>query len=563
MADGSRSFNFPAPQQSRLHPGEISVDLFAGGGGASQAIKDALGVDPALAYNHDEQAIGMHAANHPFTIHHREDIWHADPCVDVAGRRVGWLHFSSDCTHFSQAKGGQPRSRKIRALSWVGLKWIGQLMAGDNRAGTNTAPRIVSMENVWQILTWGPLIAKRCKLTGRVVKMDGTVAGAGERVPVEQQQLVPDKRHTGRTWRQFIAALKAKGYQVDWRRIDASHFGAGSDRVRLFLVARRDGQPINWPNPTHSGPTAVSRTQVAADNIDWTLMGNSIFNRARPLRPNTIKRLLSGAVRGKWPQPYIAALEALRDGAEPNLTVSAEEASAIARRFGHRGGLVMATGSGGAARDVACRPLPTITTGGAGSKRPGCARPHFIRPIIVHRHNSAGGRGARSVDEPVPTILTGGAGNLAEPIIAPYYGSGSGTTGQPCSKPLPTVTTKCRFGLAEPVVVSTCNSSSTGVRLASKPLRTITTAKGGDMAVGEPVLVEYRIDILYRMLVKRELFNAQGFPKHYIIDRTADGRPITTTAAIRMVGNSVSPPPFRAIIEANVDRAEVELRIAA
>ena len=173
MADGSRSFNFPAPQRSRLRPGEISVDLFAGGGGASQAIKDALGVDPALAYNHDEQAIGMHAANHPFTIHHREDIWHADPCVDVAGRPVGWLHFSSDCTHFSQAKGGQPRSRKIRALSWVGLKWIGQLLAADKRNGTNTAPRIVSMENVWQILTWGPLVAKRCKGPGASSRWTG------------------------------------------------------------------------------------------------------------------------------------------------------------------------------------------------------------------------------------------------------------------------------------------------------------------------------------------------------------------------------------------------------
>lgn len=147
------------------------------------------------------------------------------------------------------------------------------------------------------------------------------------------------------------------------------------------------------------------------------------------------------------------------------------------------------------------------------------------------------------MDEPVPTILTGGAGNLAEPIIAPYYGSGSGTTGRPCSKPLPTVTTKSRSSLAELVVVSTCNSSSAGVRLASEPLRTITTAKGGDMAVGEPVLIEYGIDILYLMLVKRELFNAQGFPKRYIIDRTANGRPITTTAAVRTVGNSVSPHP--------------------
>ena len=119
MADGSHAFNFPMPQRSRLRPGEIVVDLFAGGGGASEGLKQALGIDPALAYNHDELAIGMHAANHPLTQHHREDIWHADPRVDVAGRPIGWFHASPDCTHFSQAKGGQPRSRKTRALSWV------------------------------------------------------------------------------------------------------------------------------------------------------------------------------------------------------------------------------------------------------------------------------------------------------------------------------------------------------------------------------------------------------------------------------------------------------------
>jgi DNA (cytosine-5)-methyltransferase 1 len=262
--------------------------------------------------------------------------------------------------------------------------------------------------------------------------------------------------------------------------------------------------------------------------------------------------------------------------------------------MGHRVGLVMATGSGGVARQVTTQ-VPTITTGGNG------AAPHFLRPVILHRNASEGGRSARSVDEPLPTILTGGAGNLVEPvvypllmgtqgsskakavsepmatittggaanharpgcarpqlfepIVAPYYGSGSGTTGKPCSEPLPTVTTKARFGLIEPVVVSTCNSSSAGVRLAGDPLRTITTARGGDMALAEPIVVGYRIDILYRMLFERELFNAQGFPSDYIIERTADGRRITRTQAIRMVGNSVSPPPLVALARANLDPA--------
>jgi len=552
MADGSSQSGFNFPRRalaSGLRPGEIVVDFFAGGGGASEGLRMALGRDPDVAVNHDPLAIGMHSANHPFTHHLPADVWTVDILREVAGRLVGWFHASPDCTHFSQAKGGQPRDQATRSLSWVVLKVAGRL------ARHGLAPRIISLENVKQILGWGRLIAKRDKVTGRVVKLDGTVAAVGERVPRQEQYLVPDPRHLGRTWWRFVGALEALGYVVEWRKVRADDFGAGTDRERLFMIARNDGQPIVWPEATH-GPAPKLPRVTAADSIDWDLLGSSIFDRKRPLRPNTIRRLLDGARRANWPTPYIDALVALRDGKTPKLTVSREQAEEIAQQFGHQAGLVMAVGSGGIARPVS-RPVPTITTGGAG------ASPHYIRPVIVHKHNSAGGRGARPVDERVPTIMTGGAGYLAEPIIAPYYGSGSGTTGQPCSKALPTVTTKGRFGLVEPVVVSTCNSSSSGVRMSSDALRTITTARGGDMAVAEPVLLEYRIDILYRMLVERELFNAQGFPRDYIIDRTADGRRITRGAAIRMVGNSVSPLPLAAIARANLAPVDETLRAAA
>lgn len=543
MADGSTrgQSEFPFPQRmlvSALRAGEIVVDLFAGGGGASEALRQALGRDPDIAVNHDAWAIGMHGVNHPFTRHLLCDVWLVDILREVAGRLIGWLHASPDCTDHSQAKGGQPRSHKTRALSWVILKIAGTL------ARHGLAPRIISLENVKQILRWGPLIAKRDKATGRVVKIDGTIAAPGECVPRRQQYLVPDPQHAGRTWRQFVAALRGLGYVVEWRKLRADDFGAGTDRERLYMIARCDGEPIVWPEPVRA------RARGAVESIDWSVLGNSIFNRRRPLRPNTIHRLLDGARRGTWPQPYIDALVALRDGRVPNLRITPEQAAEIAAAFGHRPGLVMATGGGGVARDVG-RPLMTITGGGHNG-----VAPHFIRPIVVHRCYSEGGRHARPVDEPLPTIATRGAGYLAEPIIAPYYGSGSGTSGQVASRSLPTVTTKARFGLAEPVIVSTCNSSSTGVRLASDPVRTITTARGGDMAVAEPVVTEFCIDILYRMLFERELFNAQGFPADYIIDRTADGRRISRERAIRMVGNSVSPPPLAAIARANLSQFE-------
>lgn len=449
-----------------------------------------------------------------------------------------------------KAHASQPRDRATRSLSWVVPKVAGTL------ARHGLAPRIISLENVRQILGWCPLIAKRDKATGRVVKLDGTVAAPGERTPLREQFLVPDKRRMGETWRKFVTVLRGLGYVVEWRLLRACDYGAGTDRERLYMVARRDGDPIVWPQPSHGNKPGQMVPTTAADHIDWSVLGRSIFNRPRPLRPNTITRLLDGAERGHWPDQYVAALEALRGGRTPNLIVTAAEAESIAEALGHHAGLVMAIGSGGVARSVQ-RPFPTITTGGNG------AAPHFIRPVIVYKQNSAGGRGARPIDEPLPVVTTAGAGYLAEPIIAPYYGSGSGKTGQPVSRKVPTITTRARFGLAEPVIISTCNSSSRGMRLVTDQVRTITTARGGDMAMAEPVLDGYRIDILYRMLIERELFNATGFPPDYIIDRTASGERLTKAAATRMVGNAVSPPPLCAIARANLDSVQVREAVAA
>lgn len=545
MADGS--FNFPLPQQSQLRPGEIVVDLFAGGGGASEALKQALGIDPALAYNHDEWAIGMHAANHPLTQHHREDIWHADPCADVAGRRVGWFHASPDCTHFSQAKGGQPRNRKIRALTWVVLKWVGQL----ERAGL--APRIVSLENVWQILTWGPLIAKRDKSTGRVLKIDGTVAEKGERVPVDQQQLVPDKSHSGRTWLQFIAAMKEKGYQVEWRKLIASHYGAGTSRERLFMLARRDGEAIIWPEPTHGKAEELQRRITAADCIDFSDLGNSIFTRKRALADATLKRIAGGLVRHvlESKEPYF--LTEFANASNGGRTWSTNEplrTQCAKVKGGHFAVVVpsIVKFKGDSIGHPTTEPLPVITAGG-NCKRPAGAA-HSLAVMAAHLVRLRKNTDAASVLEPLRVITAGGKHHgLVMSELAPinsglspdeqagavrvaaflikYYGTGISIS---LNEPLDTVTAHDRMALV-----------------------TVTLA-------GERYAI---VDITLRMLRPRELFTAQGFPRNYIIDRTADGRPITTSAAVRMVGNSVSPPPLRALAIANLDPVRNTERLAA
>lgn len=465
MADGSRAFNFPMPQRSRLRPGEIVVDLFAGGGGASEGLKQALGIDPALAYNHDELAIGMHAANHPLTQHHREDIWHADPRVDVAGRPIGWFHASPDCTHFSQAKGGQPRSRKTRALSWVVLKWVGQLLRADRLHGTNTAPRIISMENVWQILTWGPLVAKRCKETGRVIKMDGTVAARGERVPVENQQLVPDKRHSGRTWRQFVAALRALGYAVEWRKLVASDYGAGTSRERLFLLGRRDGQAIVWPQPTHGSAPGQKPRVTAADCLDFSDLGRSIFGRKKDLADATLRRIAKGVKRH------------VIDSADPFI--------------------VPVTHQGGERVHSVHDPLRTITAANRGELM--LAMPE-LAPFIAEHANSSHSLGSMRADEPLRTVCAGVKGghfSVVTPILAGVGGRAGQSEPRSGADPLYTMTTKADTALIAPVLVQTGYGEREGQAPRAldlqQPLGTI-VAGGVKHAVAAPHLVKFRGD---------------------------------------------------------------------
>ena len=264
---------------------ELIVDLFAGGGGMSSAIEYATGLCPDIACNHDSDAISMHEANHPQTEHFQADVYELCPKTATKGRPVGLLHLSPDCTHHSQAAGGQPRNKATRSLSWVGKRWAGQ-----------AKPRVITLENVKEIQKWGPLVAKRCKKTGRVLKLDGTVAAPGEVVPVSQQHLVPNPKKQGQTWKRFVQCLREIGYQVEWRLLIAADFGAPTTRERLFMVARCAGQPIVWPEPTHSKTPAKGKKKwrSAAECIDFSNVGRSIFGREKPLADNTLKRIAKG-----------------------------------------------------------------------------------------------------------------------------------------------------------------------------------------------------------------------------------------------------------------------------
>ena len=464
---------------------ELVVDLFAGGGGASTGIEQAIGRHVDIAVNHDPQAISLHTANHPQTQHYVSDVFEVDPQQVTGGRPVGLLWASPDCKHFSKAKGGKPVSKKIRSLAWVVIKWA-----------RLARPRVICLENVEEFQTWGPL--------------------------AEDGRPCPERK--GLTFRRWVRELQREGYAVEWRELRACDYGAPTIRKRLFLVARRDGQAIQWPQPTHAQHPAKGSGMLpwktAAECIDWSLPCPSIFERERPLADATLRRIAHGVMRYvvNNAQPYIVRIGHTGHGDGGKVRSADAPLSTITTKAEHllvkpsiapaetgKQALVAAflakhyTGVVGTPMD---QPIGTVTT-----------QDHHSL-VAAHLLKLRGTSTAASIEEPLHTVSAQGQHHAeVRAFLTAYYGSDQDT---PLQEPMHTVTTKPRFGL---------------VTVAGQP---------------------YQItDIGMRMLQPRELYRAQGFPESYQIDRGHDGRPLPKDAQVRMCGNSVCPPLAAAIVAAN------------
>ena len=587
-------------------PSEMVVDLFAGGGGMSCAIEQA-GFSVDVAINHNAEAIAMHTVNHPETRHYVSDIFEVDPREAVRGRSVGLLHASPDCRDHSQAKGGQPRRKKIRALSWVVARWAGQVR-----------PRLITLENVKQIQAWGPLIAKRCPRTGLVIKLDGTVARPGERVPLAEQYLVPDSRRTGQTWKAFVRTLESLGYRVEWRLLCAADYGAPTTRERLFLAARCDGEPICWPTPTHAKVASPQRPRwrAAAECMDWSLPCPSIFERAKPLAEATLRRIAKGIQKYVLDSgdPFIVPIARYHAGqdtchstVDPLKTITASPKGGAFSVCAPT--LLPVTHQGGDRVYDIEDPLCTVT----GAHRGELA---LASPVLIQTsYGERAGQAPRILDleAPLGTVVAGGVKHaISSAYLMQANGGFNVTVGRDPREPLTTVTntgsqqqlvtaylahlrqhcdardvqdplqTISAGGEHHALVAAflTAGETALGERMVSPqdtegalrvaaflmryyseggqwgdlrdPVDTITTKDRLALVTvtiqGVPYII---VDIGLRMLTPRELYRAQGFPDSYVIDRDHQGRPLSKSAQVRMVGNSVSPPPATALIRAN------------
>lgn len=446
----------------------LVIDSFAGGGGASEGIRAAIGRDPDYALNHDGIALAMHRMNHPETHHVEEDVWNVDAVGLCAGRPVGLLWMSPDCKHFSKAKGGKPRDKAIRGLAWVGVRWIKSLPKRQR-------PMVVCLENVEEFQFWGPLLED------------------GRPCPV----------HRGATFRQFVAALEAMGYVVEWRELRACDYGAPTIRKRLFLIARRDGKPIVWPEATHGAPDSegvlsgrLKPWRTAAEIIDWSLPCPSIFESSaeikakhgiranRPLADATMARVAKGTMRYvvNSAKPFLVSVNhgdsrGRREYPidDPTNTMTASRGEALVQPF------VTYAQQGGGNRDVSA-PLHTIT---ASPKDQNAVAVPFVTPV---KSWGGGGNDPRSVEEPARTVTASKRGEhaIAVPFITKFN---RGAVGHEIDRPLATVTAHASdthgggaapLGIVAPHIIRVDQTSGDparkGVHAADAPLSTLTTA---------------------------------------------------------------------------------------
>lgn len=402
---------------------ELVVDLFAGGGGASVGIEEALGRSVDVAVDHDAAAVAMHRANHPHTLHLRSDVFDVDPEEATGGRSVGLLWASPDCTYHSKARGAAPirsnRSRR-RSLAWVVIRWA-----------TRVQPRVIMLENVEEFAAWCPLVSLRHPNGQPVKDADGAT------------MMRPCERRKGQTFRRWVRELRRLGYAVEWRELRACDYGSPTTRKRLFVVARRDGQPIVWPERTHGG--------LPRDRGQRGLAATALGSRLMPFR--TAAECLDWSL-----------------------------------------------------------PCPSIFLSGDEAKRLGCRRP--LKPATLAR--IARGVKRYIIDATRPFVVAAGGTDAASvyAFVASYYGTG---IGQDCRDPLRTIPTHERFACVT--------------------------------VVGRKHIID---DIGMRMLTPREMYRCQGFGEDYVIDLSVDGRPLTKTEQVRLVGNSVCPQVAEALVRANL-----------
>lgn len=563
---------------------ELFVDNFAGGGGASTGIEMAIGRSVDIAINHDPSAIAMHTVNHPDTKHYCEDVWEVSPSEACEGNPVALAWFSPDCRHFSRAKGGKPVDKNIRGLAWVAVRWAYMVR-----------PRVIMMENVPEIQTWGPLLSIMDPDTGKTVYLpdpdrkgenfDGFILSLSTGIPADHPAFgeMCDSLSITKDSEMARALTRGLGYKIEYRTLKSCDYGAPTTRTRFYLIARSDGKEIVWPKPTHGDKRsaevkegALLPYRTAAECIDWSIPAKSIFEREKPLAENTLRRIAKGIQKFVIdnPDPFIVTVNHSGEGFrgqridEPLPTATAKNGYGVVIPT------IMCNNTNNNGSEIDA-PLPTVTTGN---------RNFLVAPSLIQYHSETSKDEVRGqeLSEPLMTVDTSPRYALSVANIMKNYGGNYKGAGSAADEPLDTVTAKDHNSLVtahimtlrrnmdgqkvdEPLSTVSCSGahhaevqaflvkyfSNGKPKPVDEPLDTVTTKDrfAVVMIQGEEYIIT---DIKMRMLTPRELFNAQGFPEDYVIDVDANGTPYPKSQQVEKCGNAVTPPVSKALVMANL-----------
>ncbi len=471
-----------------------AVDLFAGAGGTStgicEAVKELRRPLDLVAINHWPTAIESHSANHPEAKHICANVESLNPREVVAKGYLDILVASPECTHFSRAAGGRPKQDQKRSSAWQVLRWL-ELLNVDS----------VLVENVIEFRDWGALNSRG----------------------------FPIKSKKGEIYQAWLSSIRSFGYTVEAKVLNAADFGAPTSRSRLFIAAKKGNGSIRWPEPTHSRTgSRREKWRAAREIIDWSIKGESIFTRKRPLSRRTIGRIVEGLRRfgGRELQPFIVLMEhggGVKSIGDPLPTITTAKGGAMGLAQ-----FVLSQASGGAPR-LTDQPLPTIPAKGAHA---------LVEPFILGQCSNYA---PRSVDEPVPSILTAGKHALVEPFIEyhggqkenepfllPVRGYFGQNTPKSVDEPLGTITQRGYGSLVDACIVQ--YNGRSGAQSVNEPLPTISTHDRFGLV--QPEVDGRCLDIRFRMLQPHELAAAMGFPRRYKLCGTK-------TDVIRQIGNAV------------------------
>ena len=454
-----------------------SVDLFAGGGGTSTgfilAAREASMSVNLVAINHDRKALATHEANYPWATHLLTEVQAVKPSEAVPEGRLDILVASPECIYHSRALGGRPKNDQSRSSAWYLERWIRDLDVNS-----------LLVENVPEFVNWGPLDAND--------------------MPIRERQ--------GTIFRLWLYKIRKYGYNVDYRVLNSADFGDATTRKRLFVIARKGDAPITWPDPTfgRKGTNGLKKWRGAREIIDWSIQGQSIFNRKKPLSPNTVRRIIAGMKKFSGPEvrSFLVLLE--HSSLKPEYQV----------------------------KDIDS-PVPTIT--GARGGAIAVAR-RFLLPVEgFYRQNTA-----KDIDDPVGAITQRGYGALTEYFMTSYHG-GNPNRNVPIEQPMGTLGTNNTFALVKHFLISYYGKGdATSVK---EPIPTVTTKDRFALVQPEITIdgITYKLEILYRMLKPHELAAAMGFPDDYIFVGNR-------TQVVKQIGNAVAVNTAKALISSLISR---------